>query len=305
MKPKQFPAGFTLIELLVVIAIIAILIGLLLPAVQRVREAASRVKCQNNLKQMGIACHAYHDTVGRFPYVRSGGGQKRHNWTLLLCPYIEQDNVHRTFQSPITGVSQTDGFNNFTSTDPTIVAARSSAISVFLCPSRRATGQLTAIDPGNLTVTGTPGDYAASSGDTGTAPTTGVFKFANGTLAQLRELAPRMADITDGTSNTVMIGEKHLRPAGQTPGAVYDPNADIVVFSAGIQNSFHRRGGASWPIAQNPLTTINSQFGSWHPGVCQFVLADGSTRAIKNSLPGTTLGFLTNIADGQVTTDLD
>jgi prepilin-type N-terminal cleavage/methylation domain-containing protein len=310
MRPSPLRrTAFTLIELLVVIAIIAVLIGLLLPAVQKVREAAARMSCSNNLKQLGLGMHNYHDSNGKFPYLRSGGGQNRHSWALLLTPFIEQDNVYKVMSTPISGVSQTDGFNNLTSTDPTIVAARSAGVKVFLCPSRRGTGTLTPIDPGNLTVTGQPIDYAASTGDTNVVPTTGVFTFDNGTFAQLKLLGHKIADITDGTSNTVMIGEKHLKasnPDGANPpGTAYDPNVDIIAYSAGVQASYHRRGGASWPLAQSNTTPQNMQFGSWHAASIQFVLGDGSVRGFRPSLPGSTLGNLTNIKDGNVVTDID
>jgi prepilin-type N-terminal cleavage/methylation domain-containing protein len=294
-------AAFTLIELLVVIAIIAVLIGLLLPAVQKVREAAARIKCSNNLKQLGLAMHNHHDAIGKFPYLRSGGGQNRHSWAMLLTPYIEQDGIYQKMKTPITGVSQTDTFNNLTATDPSIVAARTAGVSVFLCPSRRGTGELTPIDPGNLTVTGHPGDYAASTGDTNVLPTTGVFTFANASnLAGFQALAIRIVDIGDGASNTIMIGEKHI-PVGN----LFDPNMDAVVYSAGIQNSYHRRGGDRWPLAQSVTTPINSQFGSWHTGTVQFVLADGSVRGISTGIPGTVLGYLTNINDGMAIPSFD
>jgi prepilin-type N-terminal cleavage/methylation domain-containing protein len=300
-------AAFTLIELLVVIAIIAVLIGLLLPAVQKVREAAARAKCSNNLKQLGLAMHNYHDAYGKFPYLRSGGGQNRHSWALLLTPFIEQDNIYRTMSTPITGVSQTDTFNNLTATDPAIVQARTSGVSVYVCPSRRGTGELTPIDPGNLGVTGQPGDYAASAGDAKTSSTllatTGVFTFANASnLAGFQSLARKIQDIADGTSNTIMIGEKHIPT---DPPGLFDPNIDAVVYSAGIQNSYYRVGGANNPLALSPTTTINSQFGSWHSSVVQFVLGDGSVRGIPVSIPGTVLGYLTNISDGNPVPSLD
>src|SRR5262245_38460318 len=146
-------SGFTLIELLVVIAIIAILIGLLVPAVQKVRDAADRSSCLNNLKQLGLAMHTFHDAYKKFPYPRSGGGQNRHTWAVLLLPFLEQGNVFNAYKTPITGVNVTDGMNNHTATAAEIVQARQAQVSTFFCPTRRAGQSLSPIQVGS-TVTG-------------------------------------------------------------------------------------------------------------------------------------------------------
>jgi prepilin-type N-terminal cleavage/methylation domain-containing protein/prepilin-type processing-associated H-X9-DG protein len=288
--------AFTLIELLVVIAIIAILIGLLLPAVQKVREAAARTQCQNNLKQLGLAMHNYHDSIGKFPYPRSGGGQNRHTWAFLLLPYIEQNNTYQIFKTPIAGVNQTDGVNNFTSTDPQIVAARTAPVKIFLCPSRRTSGSqsLSPITTGS-TVMGMDSDYAACAGDTKTVPTTGVFQLVN---SNHMDSVIKITDIIDGTSNTFMIGEKHIQI-----GFLDDPITDGLIYSGSEQQTYYRVAGPSWPLAISPYVPANSQFGSWHTGVCQFVFADGHIQAIKNSTPGPVLALLANRMDGQAIPD--
>ncbi|MCC6510238.1 MAG: DUF1559 domain-containing protein [Pirellulaceae bacterium] len=282
-----------MVELLVVIAIIGILVGLLLPAVQAAREAARRMQCQNNLKQLGLAMHMHHDTYKVFPYLRSGGGQNRHTWSIQLMPFMEQGNLFNIYKTAISGVSQTDGFNNHTATDPVMVAARQSQITTFFCPSRRGTPSLSPITTGS-TVLGMPSDYAACTGNISAAPTNGVFRLVNSN--HMRERT-RMSEITDGTSNTIMLGEKHIQL-----NRVNDPIQDGVIFSGSEQQTYYRRGGATWPLANSNLTAPNTQFGSWHTGVCQFAFADGSVQAISTSIPGTQLGFLTAANDGNVVT---
>ncbi len=289
-RRKDRIRGFTLIELLVVIAIIAILIGLLLPAIQKVREAANISSCQNNLKQLGLALHGYNDAMGSFPYLRSGGGQNRHTWALLLLPYIEQTTVYSVFQSPIAGVSQTDGFNNFTSTTAPIPTALQAQVKVFLCPSRRLPTALAPVDVGS-TVMGMPSDYAACIGDTTTAPTTGIFQLVN---ANHMSAVTKFGDILDGSSNTIMLGEKHIET-----GFLNTAPQDGIIYSGSNQQTYSRVGSASRPLALDPSLAPNTQFGSWHTGVCQFLFGDGSLHAIPNSVPGSVLALLTNRNDGQ------
>jgi prepilin-type N-terminal cleavage/methylation domain-containing protein len=288
------PSGFTLIELLVVIAIIAILIGLLVPAVQKVREAAARIQCSNNLKQLGLACHNYHDSYGKLPYARSGGGQNRTTWARLILPYLEQDNIYNTYKQTIPGVNQTDGFNNLTSTNPQVQAATQAQVKVFLCPSRRGPPALCPIDATG-TVKGMGGDYAGCIGDgtiNGTVYTGMIGFLSSGTHTGA---GVQFSAVTDGLSNTIMIGEKHipLNSLGK------DYKTDGIIYGAGEDQTYVRRGGPSNPLAFTPYDVPNRQFGSYHTGVVQFVFGDGSVHALPTSIDKTTLGYLTNMTDGQ------
>jgi prepilin-type N-terminal cleavage/methylation domain-containing protein len=217
--------GFTLIELLVVIAIIAILIGLLLPAVQKVRDAAARIQCANNVKQLGIACHSYHDANGSMPPYSIASGAQYGSAHFLLLPYVEQDNLYR----------QANGIS---------YAIRTAAVKVFTCP----------VDPTvtNGVFTGQAVNYPFN----GTAPNRistngvpfGAASYAiNGqvTAAQLTAGHPTkgsitMTGITDGTSNTVLFAERMAFCAGpEYP----NPTATPRLASGSVTWSIWARGG--------------------------------------------------------------
>jgi prepilin-type N-terminal cleavage/methylation domain-containing protein len=304
-RTSSRPQGFTLIELLVVIAIIAVLIGLLLPAVQKVREAANRLQSSNNLKQIGLACHNYYTTHRKLPYARSGGGQSRHTWAVLILPYLEQDNVYQMWTTPIPGVTQDNGLNPMT--DPAMQVAREAQIKTFLCPSRRSTPQLNDVDgPGPSTVMGSASDYAGCTGDgsaLGDLESGMIPAIVSGSI---HTRGVTFAQVRDGLSNTLLIGEKHVPEA-----SFGDPTSDGIIWSGGERGAFIRRAGRAepdgtpYPLAFSTTTAYGYQFGSDHPGVVQFVFGDGSVRALRTSIPVSTLGLLANRADGQVIPDYD
>ncbi len=244
--------GFTLIELLVVIAIIAILIGLLLPAVQKVREAAARIKCSNSLKQLSIACHAYHDACGSMPYSRKYDMWDTYTWTQLILPYIEQGNVYNGYvtlnQTPFVGAYP--GPNGPIGNNATQRAARQSVINTFICPSDGGPyeNETSSTDYGFIrgnyrACTGSGDMYGASTDATAGPWGKGVFGVNAGQSADagaaVKSQGASITAITDGTSNTLMLAEgvsPQIQPStwgGPLGGVIYG-NMGGALFSTSL-----------------------------------------------------------------------
>jgi len=210
MSRRTVRHAFTLIELLVVIAIIAILIGLLLPAVQKVREAAARMKCQNNLKQLSLALHGYHDTYDRFPLgaVWNGGGMyanPRSGWNIPLFPYIEQGNLFKQF--PASAAAQ-QWYPYFTPEATSATGPTRVVVQTWLCPS----------DSGVLLNNQSWGVYALGNYNAFFGGLNLGGAMANNSANRAAfgiNFGARFADFGDGTSNTMVLGE-YLRSRGAT-----------------------------------------------------------------------------------------
>jgi prepilin-type N-terminal cleavage/methylation domain-containing protein/prepilin-type processing-associated H-X9-DG protein len=278
--------GFTLIELLVVIAIIALLIGLLLPAVQQAREAARRTQCKNNLKQMGLALHNYHDAFETFPpgYIANANTSQTTpgwSWCTMMLPYVDQTPLYNQFNFSLPVH------------DPANSPANSTRITAFLCPSDLYTGGTFRItsDPGNSVVVmqASPSSYAGCAGNDDSAVDDNV-NAGNGML--FRNSRVRFADITDGTSNTIIVGE---RSWSQTNGLwVGVPNSGLI--RAGQKNPFAPLAeAASYGVLAhchwiNILTDPDGgmdDFSSLHVGGANVLFCDGSVRFLSTvTTPG-------------------
>jgi prepilin-type N-terminal cleavage/methylation domain-containing protein/prepilin-type processing-associated H-X9-DG protein len=254
--------GFTLIELLVVIAIIAILIGLLLPAVQKVREAAARMKCSNNLKQIGLALHNYHDTNNKLPPASqipwwTGvfdkddfmdlGAPFGPNWAVLLLPYIEQNNLYQQGRPDLyPGVPITQGSRpgNTDKTWWTIVATE---VKIYQCPSDGNNSQhyTDAVGPGNWArgnygVTAGYEDYDhVANGFTKTTTQAGLVKGTISSPMMSANYGTTLLGVIDGLSNTIMVGELRAGKSPLDPRGVWAlgfPSSSIVNAGRDVHN---------------------------------------------------------------------
>jgi prepilin-type N-terminal cleavage/methylation domain-containing protein/prepilin-type processing-associated H-X9-DG protein len=299
--PRARRPGFTLIELLVVIAIIAILIGLLLPAVQKVREAAARMSCQNNLKQLALACHNYESANGGFPRVYLSGDQP--GWVTAVLPHFEQDNLARLWPDGLN-----PGGTNWKT--PALAPVVSTVLKVQTCPSSPVGGK--ALGPADgFAFTAATADYAATASFT---PSLYAQLYATGadTTAPMQVAAlGRVLGVTDGTSNTLLIVEMSGRPYWYLPnkqrstGTTNNPRTYGFGFWA-HNNAHNISTFAAGGTATGTACAVNcsNQFGvySFHSSGANVAFADGSVRSLSSSTTPATLAALVTRAGGEVVT---
>lgn len=334
MPLRRVRTGFTLIELLVVIAIIAVLIALLLPAVQQAREAARRIQCKNNLKQLGLALHNYHDTYNTFPIGALFGldqwNSNRTTWLVRLMPFVEQGNLYTRADFVSRGNNRAFGANFPAAYDTNLV--RSVELSILRCPS----------DPGSIETTGqtgvAPTSYVACIGSANnmiginpccpnTMPDPSGGLLTNRTWAYMAfnttdhwgifaaSSGRRIGDITDGTSNTMAASETLV-------GAMSNTNPSSVAACTGGGTNLPTRAyswyygtTSTWYFqtirSPNPSDIDCERQGfqsnmaarSKHVGGVQVVLADGSARFVSENINLATWRNLGNRSDGNVVSD--
>jgi prepilin-type N-terminal cleavage/methylation domain-containing protein/prepilin-type processing-associated H-X9-DG protein len=261
--------GFTLIELLVVIAIIAILIGLLLPAVQKVRAAAAKTRCTNNLKQIGLAMHGYHDVRGQLPASRHTSMNNFWGWGAVILPYIEQAALYQRLGAPDITATSTATMPNSATTPyaPDNAFLLQSKISTYLCPA----------DPDQNPINPMFNNYGRSN-----------YIASEGLLGLFP--GPKLVAIPDGSSNTFLVGERDsvLNMAAIWPGQR--------VTGGSLGGSVRERPNVPY-LGTRPLGSENNSvppggfdpcrrgaFSSQHPGGLIFAFADGGVRFIPETI---------------------
>lgn len=304
-------SAFTLIELLVVIAIIAVLIGLLLPAVQKVRDAAARAQCMNNLKQIGLALHNYHDTNHVFPASGWTVVSKRNpsgkyvGWRPLTLPYIEQENLQKLYD-----------FNNnwWDGTNPTAAAVPVKTYQCPAVPDRLEVTSAVAHSPRPaMTFVNpvAPTDYEAIMGVQPASMPAGQYNGTNRFSVMYRNSQTRMTSITDGTSSTIMVVECAGRPLVYRGGRSYSNIAnDQGIGWADSEGPFSLDGSNADGSQEGCGLANGCSYGmnkrndnepySFHPGGGNFLFADGHIAFLQETIPISTLAAMCTKSAGEV-----
>jgi prepilin-type N-terminal cleavage/methylation domain-containing protein/prepilin-type processing-associated H-X9-DG protein len=334
VSPHRRRSAFTLIELLVVIAIIAILIGLLLPAVQKVREAAARAKCSNNIKQLALACHSFADVhMGLPPAMIAPGGTNANtpnsttgygpNWLVLVLPFVEQGSLYNQQSTAITawvGANNTapsgaDGWRTLGAT----------SVPSFLCPSDPNTataysGSGGGWARGNYAANCGPGEFNDYDGATRSfTPSGGSAITARGPFwitTKSPHRGPTILGMTDGTTNTILLGEVRAGTVASDARGVWAighrGSSSVGAYSFGDDILINNRNsgaddvqGCTDASAQGMgcCTGCNSQqaiFRSVHTGGVNVAMGDASVRFLRDSTPAQLLAQLGSDSDGLV-----
>jgi len=317
--------GFTLIELLVVLAIIAILIGLLLPAVQKVREAANRMTCQNNLKQLALAVQSYHDAQGYLPINRYGdydnwaafGGpyENSASWSWLSCllPQLEQDNLYRSIHFDLQIM------------DPLNSDPRTTIVRTYICPADNPNDTVEVMDCGNPPLATNvpvpmtdvaPCSYVGCLGGGNKAkpdPLYGCYEYQPFSGVFHRNSKVRLTDITDGTSSTIGVGERNSRFVQSTwvgvvpkQEVIYSLEAPKPPYNPSLPQCQNWRPSITAILVHSRLYTINApnaspaSFHSAHSVGGNFLFMDGHVKFIVNGIELDVMRALCTRADGEV-----
>lgn len=321
--------GFTLIELLVVIAIIAILIALLLPAVQQAREAARRTQCRNNLKQLGLAIHNYHDNFNMFPpaYILAPPDLNFQPLAIFLLPYMDQAPLYNQYNSTMPAFSPPLIYPAATMAQN--VQVTKTPLVVWRCPSTPLADTFTyvwpanafgaGLPPANLTFEGARADYSVTTGINGTfaniayAGNTGGDREGALVATGPGSTNSRMRDLIDGTSNTFLLGERtggntiyyRNQPQPSLPAALRDTNGgawgDILLGEHWVAGSLADGTGSGGPCPINCTNLRSRGFHCFHTGGAHFLMGDGGVKFVSENVAAQTFAAAVTRKKGETT----
>jgi prepilin-type N-terminal cleavage/methylation domain-containing protein/prepilin-type processing-associated H-X9-DG protein len=308
---RRTKRGFTLVELLVVITIIGILIALLLPAVQAARDAARRMNCAANFRQVGLALHGYHNTKGCFPPSMYWPNSSFPNapfyfgWGIYILPYLEQQALYDMycFNYKVGGGNE----YHYYSADDANGRNRSAShtvLPVYLCPSDPQAGEWLAYSSGVGTLDQVAETDMCAVSDSFDSTAGGIlpkdFPINDGIFGANRSCTFDL--IRDGTANTLMIGEQTGKGSGTHEGLSW-VSANFADTRDGINNPSCTAPGGHYPVATATTYSIREAgFASWHPGGCHFMMADGSAHFLSEDISQNTLTALTTRDFGEMAT---